>query len=239
VSRLALTASASAAVAIGAFVFALTGPSGRTDAVSGALAAIASTGTALVAVYLSVQALRRTDIQLASARQTTMLSRYPLLLPIHQSVAFPESTGILADHPPTEGRFRLDSPYVGSFAFVTDIRDRFVIPVENAGEGPALQITGKLWRSDGGLGAVIGPTVLAARSMAVMTANLRSDGLALPDAFGEAIKACGDFPGGAYYWLDLSYVDVFGNMFGMCALFDPRGLGGWHHAHGPRIDAPL
>ena len=156
VSALTLAASVIGAGVIGALVFAFTGPSGRTDAVSGALAAMASTGTALVAVYLSLQALHRTDDQLAGAWRATVLSRYPLLLPIHQSVTFPDSAGILADHPPTQDRYRLAPPQLGSYAFVADTKDRFVIPVENAGEGPALRISGKLWRSDGAQGDVVG-----------------------------------------------------------------------------------
>jgi hypothetical protein len=235
-ARLVLAACAVLTVVIAALVFAFLGPSGRTDAVSGALAAVASTGTALVAVYLSVEALRRTDDQLAAAWQATVLSRYPLLLPVHQSVAFPESAGVIARHPPTEDRFRLDAPYLGSYAFVADTRDRFVIPVENAGEGPALRVSGELWRSDGALGALAGPSVLGAGRMAVMTAELRGGGPALPDAFAAGIRSCGESEGVTYYWLNLSYVDVFGNALQACALFDPRGLGAWHHTHGPRIE---
>jgi hypothetical protein len=238
-SMLALAGCAVLVVVIAALAFAFVGPSGRTDAVSGALAAVASTGTALVAVYLSVQALRRTDDQLASAWQATVLSRYPLLLPIHQSVAFPDSAGVIARHPPTEDRFRLDAPHLGSYAFVADTRDHFVVPVENAGEGPALRISGKLWRGDGALGALAGPSVLGAGRVAVMTADLRGVGTAIPDAFAAAIASCGGSPGVAYYWLDLSYVDVFGNALGASALFDPRGLGAWQHTHGPRIEPVL
>jgi hypothetical protein len=236
ISKLTFAAFVIGAVVLAALVFAFTGPSGRTDAVSGALAAIASTGTALVAVYLSVQALRRTDDQLASAWRATVLSRYPLLLPVHQSVTFPDSVGTITDHPPTEERYRLDSPQLGSYAFVADTKDRFIIPVENAGEGPALRISGKLWRSDGARGEVVGPSVLGAGRLAVMTASLRDDGRAIPDAFGEAIRSHADTPGGTYYWLDLSYLDVFGNTLGACAMFDPRGLGAWHHTHGPQIE---
>jgi hypothetical protein len=235
-SKLTLAACAVLAVVIAALVFAFVGPSGRTDAVSSALAGVASTGTALVAVYLSVQALRRTDDQLASAWQATVLSRYPLLLPVHQSVAFPESAGVIAHHPPTEDRFRLEAPHLGSYAFVADTKDHFVIPIENAGEGPALRISGKLWRADGALGAIAGPSVLGAGRMAVMTADLHGGDAAIPDAFAEVIKSCGGPRGATYYWLDLSYVDVFGNALGACALFDPRGLGTWHHTHGPRIE---
>ena len=190
-----------------------------------------------MAVYLSVQALHRTDQQLASAWRATVLSRYPLLLPIHQSVTFPDSAGTIADHPPTEGRYRLDPPRLGSYAFVADTKNRFMIPVENAGEGPALRISGKLWRSDGAQGDIAGPSVLGAGRTAIMTASLRSDGLAIPTAFGEVIRSYGDSPGVAYYWLDLSYLDVFGNTLGACALFDPRGLGAWHHTYGPQIEA--
>jgi hypothetical protein len=236
IPKLTLAAAVIGAVVVGALVFAFTGPSGRTDAVSGALAAMASTGTALVAVSLSVQALRRTDDQLASAWRATVLSRYPLLLPIHQTVTFPDSAGTIADHPPTVERYRLDPPNLGSYAFVANTKNRFMIPVENAGEGPALRISGKLWRSDGAQGDVVGPSVLGAGRIAIMTASLRNDGLAIPAAFGEVIGSCGDTPGIVYYWLNLSYLDVFGNTLGACALFDPRGLGAWHHTYGPQIE---
>ena len=80
-------------------------------------------------------------------------------------------------------------------------------------------------------------SVLGAGRIAVMTASFCTDGLTIPAAFGEVIRSCGEAPGVAYYWLDLSYLDVFGNKLGACSVFDPRGLGAWHHSHGPQIEA--
>lgn len=225
------------AVAIGAALwFALSGPAARAGAVAGALATVASTVVALAAIYLSKEALARTDQQLASARRATILSRYPLLLPIHQSVAFPESSDNIASHPPTETRFRLTTASFGCYAFIADTNDRFIIPIENAGEGPALQITGELWRSDGTMGEVIGPSALGTGRIAIMTAALQDVRKPIPEAFEEALKDTGGDTGRAFYWLALSYFDVFSNMFDAHALFDPRGLGVWIHGHEPRVE---
>ena len=160
-------------VAVGlALWFALAGPTGRAGAVAGALAAAASTVAALAAIYLSKEALARTDRQLASSFRATVLSRYPLLLPIHQSVSFPDSGGNIAAHPPSEERFRLSSAQSASYAFVADTKDGFIIPIENVGEGPALGIVGRLWRSDGCVAELVGPSALGAGRVAVMTALL-------------------------------------------------------------------
>jgi hypothetical protein len=216
--------------------FAVAGPADRASSVAGALAAAASTLAALAAIYLSREALARTDRQMAASERATVLSLYPLLLPIHQSVAFPESGGMLALHPPAEERFALESANLGCYAFVADTNERFIIPVENAGEGPALRITGRLWRSDGAAGEVIGPSALGAGRIAIMTARLRPDQSGLPGVFQEAIVAIGEPEHGPYFWLDLSYTDVFQNTLGACALFDPRGVGGWRHNQSPRIE---
>ena len=231
-----------AASAIGAALwFALTGPDTRAGAITGALSALASTAAALTALYLSREALARTDRQLINAQRATVLSRYPLLLPVHQSVAFPDSTGNLAAHPPTQERFKLAPPNSGSYAFLADTSDRFVIPVENAGEGPALQVTGDLWRNDGRRGELIGPTALGAGKVAVMTARLGVDVQKLPAQFAEAVAAISgpDSSAGSqvFYWLELSYIDVFSNRLSAWALFDTRGLGAWRHVTGPMIEA--
>jgi type II secretory pathway pseudopilin PulG len=236
VPKLGAVAVLIVAAVAAAVLFAIAGPAGRASAVASALAAVAATTAALAAIYLSREALARTDQQLSAAERATILSRYPLLLPIHQSVAFPESGGNIAPHPPTHDRFRLDSESLGSYAFVADTKDRFIIPVENVGEGPALRISGRLWRSDGALGDVVGPSALGAGRVAIMTARLQDEQETLPGAFEEAIKATGEPQGGPYYWLDLSYADVFENALGACALFDPRGLGAWRHHYGPRIE---
>ena len=224
-----------AATALAALLVALLGPAARANGIADAVAAVAATGAALAAIYLSREALARTDRQLADAWRVTVLSRYPLLLPIHQSVTFPDSAGTISPHPPTEDRFRLNSPYLGSYAFVSDSRDRFVIPVENTGEGPALSIAGKLWRSDGTVADVDGPSALGAGRVAIMTARLHDAGLATPERFEEAIIGLRNPRGPVYFWLDLSYTDVFGNALGSSALFDPRGLGAWRYIDKPKI----
>jgi|HubBroStandDraft_5_1064220.scaffolds.fasta_scaffold171681_2 hypothetical protein len=236
VSTLAVMAVLVTCAALGALMFAFLGPEGRADAVAGAMAAIAATSAALAAIYLSKEALARTDQQLADAWRATMLSRYPLLLPIHQSVSFPASAGVIDVHPPTQDRFRMDSPHQGSYAFVAGTPDALIIPVENAGEGPALRIMGTLWRNDGAAGEIDGPSALGAGRIAIMTARLGLAGQVMPQEFGGAIRSAGDRPGTVYYWLDLSYIDVFGNMLSACALFDPTGLGAWRHTHGPKIE---
>ncbi|WP_380719407.1 hypothetical protein [Saccharothrix hoggarensis] len=223
--------------AIGAAVwFAARGPDGRAGAVVGALSALASATAALTALHLSREALARTDRQLAHARRTLVISRHPLLLPVHQSVSFPDFSGNLAAHPPTRERFVLTPPAVGSYAFVEDTGDRFLIPVENAGEGPALRVAGRLWRSDGRNGPLVGPTVLGAGKVAVFTARLGSDTSGLPAAFEEAVKALGGSPRTVFYWLEVSYVDVFSTPLRADAFFDPRDLGAWHHVAIPAIE---
>ncbi len=223
------------AAALAALLVALLGPAGRANGVANAIAAIAASGAALAAIYLSKEALARTDRQLADAWRVTVLSRYPLLLPIHQSVTFPDSAGTINAHPPTEDRFRLDSPFLGSYAFVADTRDRFVIPVENTGEGPALRVAGRLWRNDGAVGDVDGPSALGAGRVAIMTARLHDGGQTIPEHFDEALTDLGNHRGMVYFWLNLSYIDVFGNVLGSSALFDPRGLGVWRYIDEPKI----
>jgi hypothetical protein len=216
-------------VAVGAAVwFAVRGPDGRAGAVAGALSAIASTTAALTALYLSREALARTDRQLAHARRALVLSRHPLLLPVHQSVSFPGSSGNIAAHPPTRERFALAPPSVGSYAFVEDTGDRFLIPVENSGEGPALQVAGRLWRSDGHSGPLVGPTVLGVSKVGIFVARLGGDAGRPPPAFDRAVKALSGRPQALFYWLEMSYVDVFSTPLRGEALFDPRDLGAWH-----------
>ena len=225
--------------AVGAALwFALAGPASRAGDVASAFAALASTLAALAAIYLSREALARTDEQLASARMATILSRYPLLLPIHQSVAFPDSSGRMNFHPPSEDRFELKSASAGCYAFVEDTaKDKFIIPVENAGEGPALGITGRLWRNDGALGEVTGPATLATNCTAIMTAQLQGAGTDLPEAFKNEIHRVGDRTRSTYFWLDLSYFDVFNNARSARAMFDPHGMGAWHHCYEPTVKA--
>lgn len=225
----------------GALAFAVFGPADRAGAVASVLATLASTAAALTALYLSREALARTERQLELARRATVLSRYPLLVPVHQSIAFPESTGVLAAHPPARERFRLAAPAAGSYAFLEDTTGRFVIPVENTGEGPALQIRGTLWRDDGCVGAVVGPTVLGAGKLMVMTATLSAGAAALPDRFTQALAAVvgPKRDDAAFYYLELAYTDVFANERAAAAVFDSRGSGAWRHVAPPEVERAL
>jgi hypothetical protein len=237
-SRLVLIAAlvASGVAITAAMWFAVRGPEDRSGAIANVLSAVASATLALTALQLSREALVRTDEQLVHTRRTIVLSRHPLLLPVHQSVSFPNSSGSLAAHPPTVERFALRPPVTGSYAFVEDVRNRFLIPVENAGEGPALQITGWLWRVDGCCGALIGPTVLGAGTLTIFTAKLNADRDILPTAFDRAVAAAGGVRRTDFFWLEMTYVDAFANPLRAEALFDPRELGAWRHVAIPAIE---
>ncbi|MFD6260526.1 hypothetical protein ACFWFK_05265 [Micromonospora chalcea] len=215
--------------AVAAVVVAVAGPGQRAAPVVGSFAVIASTVGALAAVHLSRQALARTDQQLEESRRSLVLSRYPLLLPVHQAVAFPESGGMVAHHPPAEDRFVLASAPAPAYAFLAITKDRLVIPVENVGEGPALRISGMLWCSDGRSGPVTGVSALGAGRGGVLAAVLREDGRPAPEKL-RAMVARATGPAVAYQ-LDLHYVDVFANARRTTALFDPRGRGAWQHTY--------
>lgn len=226
-----MLAGALAVCAAGAAVtVASTLPPQRAGAIAGSLAAIASTIGVLAAIYLSRQALSRTDRQLAETQRSIVLSRYPLILPVHQSVTFPETNGMVAQHPPAEERFALTSAPAPAYAFLTVTKDRLLIPVENVGEGPALRIQGTLWCSDGRSGSVLGVSALGAGRSDVMSAVIRVDARPVPQEFQLAMAEHGR-PAVAY-WLDIEYVDVFANGRRTAALFDPRGSGAWHYARG-------
>lgn len=234
--RLELIGALVAAALGAALWFAVTGPSTRAGAIASALSAVGSAAAALTALYLSRESLARTDRQLASVRRAMVLGRYPLLLPLHQSVTFPDATGNLAAHPPTQERFQLNPGSSGSYAFLADTNDRFIIPLENAGEGPALRVTGSLWRSDGRWGRLVGPTALSAGSVGIMTARLGAVAQQLPSSFADAIQSIGQPREQPYYWLEVCYVDVFSNRLGALNLFDPRGLGSWQQFEGPAVE---
>lgn len=221
----------------GALMLALFAPAERAGAIANVVAAVASASAALTALHLSREALKRTDRQLALTRRAAVLSRYPLLLPIHQAVAYPESTGALASHPPARERFRLNPPSAGTYAFLADTKDRLVIPVENAGEGPALRISGLLWRHDGRCGGVVGPTVLGAGKVMVATATLTQT-RRLPERFADAVKAVVDGfrEGDPFYVLEMVYSDVFGNELSAWAVFDTSGPGAWRHVGVPVVE---
>jgi hypothetical protein len=219
-----------ACAVVAAVLVALAGPAPRAAAVAGSLAAIASTTGTLLAVHLSRQALSRSGDQLAAARRAIVLGRYPLLLPVHQPVAFPDSGGRLAAHPPAESRFALTSPPAGAYAFVADTRDRLFIPMENAGEGPAIRIRATLWCADGRSGSAAGVSALGAGRAGVMVATIRSCGAELPAKFQACIREYAVVTNA--YWLELEYHDVFDNIRRGTAFFDPRGTGAWHYIHG-------
>ncbi|WP_433285602.1 hypothetical protein [Micromonospora sp. CA-244673] len=225
---LALAGTLAICAAGTAVVVAFNWPTQRAAAVAGSFAAVASTIGVLAAIYLSRQALSRTDRQLTETRRSLVLSRYPLLLPIHQSVAFPDSGGMLAQHPPAQERFALTSAPAPAYAFLAVTKDRFIVPVENVGEGPALRVRGTLWCSDGRNGPVDGVPALGAGRTGVMAAVIRADGRPLPEEFRAAL----DDGMSTAYWLDLDYADVFANPRRTAALFDPRGIGAWHYVRG-------
>lgn len=227
---LALAGAVAVCAAATALVVAFTWRAQRAAAVAGSFSAIASTIGVLAAIYLSRQALSRTDRQLTETRRSLVLSRYPLLLPVHQSVAFPDSGGMLAQHPPAQERFALTSAPAPAYAFLAIAKDRFLVPVENVGEGPALRVRGTLWCSDGRNGPVDGVPALGAGRTGVMTAVIRADGRPLPEELRSMTSQ--DAGPSIAYWLDLEYADVFANPRRTTALFDPRGLGAWHYVQG-------
>lgn len=227
---LPLAGAVAVCAAVAAVVVAVAWPTPRAAPVVGSCAAIASTIGALAAIHLSRQALDRTDRQLEESRRSLVLSRYPLLLPVHQAVAFPDSGGMVAPHPPAEERFALASAPTPAYAFLALTRDRLVIPVENVGAGPALRVSGTLWCSDGRNGALTGVPALAAGHSGVLAAVLRDDGRPVP-ADLRALVADDGGPAVAYQ-LDLDYVDVFAHARRTTALFDPRGRGAWHQLPG-------
>ncbi|MFG1673062.1 hypothetical protein [Micromonospora sp. NPDC049282] len=230
--RYGLTLAGTVAVcaAVAAVVVAVAWPTPRAAPVVGSFAAIASTVGALAAIHLSRQALARTDRQLEESRRSLVLSRYPLLLPVHQAVAFPDSGGMLAQHPPAEERFALASAPAPAYAFLAVTKDRLVIPVENVGAGPALRVSGRLWCSDGRSGPVTGVPALGAGHSGVLAAVLRGDGRPVPAELRALVA--GDGGPAVAYQLDLDYVDVFGHARRNTALFDPRGRGAWHQLPG-------
>ncbi|MFI8804155.1 hypothetical protein [Micromonospora chalcea] len=215
--------------AVASVVVAIAGPGQRAAPIVGSFAVIASTVGALAAIHLSRQALARTDRQLEETRRSLVLSRYPLLLPVHQAVAFPDSGGMVAHHPPAEDRFALASAPEPAYAFLAVTKDRLVIPVENVGEGPALRVSGTLWCSDGRSGPVSGVSALGAGRSGVLAAALSHDERPAPEQLRAMLLQ--DSGPAVAYQLDLHYFDVFTNARRTTALFDPRGRGAWQHAY--------
>ncbi|MGY0004012.1 hypothetical protein ACW0Q9_08930, partial [Micromonospora sp. I033] len=104
---------------------------------------------------------------------------------------------------------------------------RFLVPVENVGEGPALRIRGTLWCSDGRNGPVTGVPALGVGRTGVLAVTLRADGRPLPEEFRSMTEH-----DGVAFWLDLEYADVFANPRRTAALFDSHGRGAWHYVQG-------
>jgi hypothetical protein len=221
--------------------FAAFGPADRAGAVASALVALASSAAALTALYISREGLARTDLQLANARLAIVLSRYPVLVPLHQSVVFPETSGLVAHHPPSVERFRLTGAAAGTYAFIQDTNDRYLLPVENAGEGPALEITGRLWSADGRHADLQGASMIGKGRTAVYRGLLAPAGarqLPVPERLAECRAEPGAPPG---FLLELTCTDVFGNAFTASAVFDPAGVGAWRalRVSGPAISADI
>lgn len=208
--------------------FAAFGPSSRASAVASVLVALASSAAALTALYISREGLLRTDEQLANAHRALLLSRYPLLVPVHQSVGYPENSGLLARHPPSIERFQLTGTSVGTYAFIQDTNDRYLLPVENSGEGPALEVRGTLWSSDARRAELQGASMIGRGRTVVLTGALSATSAHAPERLAECQGADGSAPG---FLVELTYADLFGNAFTMSAVFDPSGVGGWRKLH--------
>jgi hypothetical protein len=214
-----------AVVAWGAgLCFAAFGPANRAAAVGSALVALASAAAALTALYISGEGLLRTDEQLTNAHRALVLSRYPILVPMHQSVGYAENSGLLAHHPPSADRFRLTGTSVATYAFIQDTNDRYLLPVENSGEGPALEVSGALWASDGRRAELRGASMIGRGRTIILSGTLAATAAPAPERLAECQAGPGTAPG---FLIELTYVDVFGNLFTASAVFDPGGVGAW------------
>ena len=213
--------------------FAVFGPADRAGSVAAALVALASSSAALTALYISREGLARTDLQLENARLAIVLSRYPILVPVHQSVVFPETSGVVAHHPPSVQRFRMTGAAAGTFAFIQDTNDRYLLPVENAGEGPALEVTGSLWSADGRHAALHGASMIGKGRTAVLAGTLAAPARKAPERLSECQAEPGAPP---RFLVELAYTDVFRNEFTASAVFDSAGVGAWRAL---RVSGPL
>jgi hypothetical protein len=212
--------------------FAAFGPSGRAAAVASALVALSSAVAALTALYISREGLSRTDAQLANAHRTLVLSRYPILVPVHQSVEYPANSGQVGPHPPSDKPFRLTGSSIGTYAFIQQTNDRYLLPVENSGEGPALEISGTLWSTDGRRAELQGTSTIARGRTVVLSGTLTASTAPAPERLAECQAGPGASPG---FLVEIAYVDVFGHAFTASAVFDASGVGAWRKL---RVDDP-
>lgn len=95
--------------------------------------------------------------------------------------------------------------------------------MENAGDGPALEITGRLWSADGRHADLLGASMIGRGRTAVLSGTLTADTQPAPDRLSE----CRAVRGAPRFLVELAYTDVFGNAFTASAIFDPTGTGAW------------
>jgi hypothetical protein len=226
------------ALVASALAFAFLGPASRAGAVASVLTAVASLLAALSAIYLSREALARTDSQVAINRRALVLSRFPLLVPLHEPVHYPGGSGQLVAHPPAQDRYVLDPQSSSTFAFLTERDGTCYVPLENVGEGAALGLRGALWCSNGKHCAVRGSSVLGAKQKTTMVGRLESTNAPLPQAFADHLESLPSDSRVAFehFWLSLEYRDVFQNPRESFAVFYPHGVGSWRLVGGQVAD---
>lgn len=236
-SVLALAGVAIALVA-SALAFAFLGPAARAGAVASVFTAVASLLAALSAVYLSREALARTDSQVAMSRQALVLSRFPLVVPLHDPIHYPGGSGQLVAHPPAEERYVLDSQTSSTFAFLTERDGTCYVPLGNVGEGAALGLQGTLWCSNGKHCALRGSSVLGAKEKTTMVGRLESTVAPLPQGLVDHLESLPSESRVAidHFWLSMEYMDVFQNRCQSVAVFSPHGVGSWRLMGGQVAD---
>ena len=235
-SPLLLVAFAVALLTGGTLIFAMYGPEDRATAIVSAVSAVSATAAALTAVWLGREAIAQAQNQVSEARRATVLSRYPLVLPIHQPLTQTGTGALLSEHPPAEERYVLPSGPEFSRCFVADTRDRFNVPLENVGEGPALELEGTLTRvRDLQCGRLVGVQAMGAGSFAVSTASLTRVRRALPKPLSDYIDSHDELINTDAYCVELAYKDVFGVKRCLAGVFDPRGLGSWQLVTGKSV----
>lgn len=232
--RAVLIAVATLAIAavITALIIAVTSPPRAASAITGVLTASASITAALTALFLSTAALTRSDRQLLAGVRALQASRLPYLAPLHESQMMPGS-GSLMEYPPTEQRLPSMPNSSGIALFLADTRNRFLLPIENVGVGPALNLEGELGCSDGRVGRLTGAAFVAVGSRVTLAAEVHTASTSPPD---EVVSMANAFDGRIYYWIELEYEDVFGIQHLSRAIFDSRGIGAWRQLSSPPED---